>query len=116
VSAIRSPVTDDAASRPTMSITTGSQSVAVTVGVAGRRSPFYRRFPSLTPTTAWWLVAKPCGGALRNTAPGKRRRLRSKTLIACPIPPPSAAGPAAWTPRNRLVPSCAKHSPASPIG
>jgi hypothetical protein len=32
---------------------------------------------------------------LRSTALGKKRRLRSRTLIASPIPPHSAAGPAA---------------------
>jgi hypothetical protein len=51
-SAIRSPVTDNAASRRTMSITTGSQSVAVTVAVAGKPSRFCRCFPFRTPTTA----------------------------------------------------------------
>jgi len=116
VSAIRSPVTDGAASRRTMSITTGSPSVAVTVGVAGRPSRFCPRFPSLTPTTVYWLVAKHCGGALRSTAPGKRRRRRSKTLIASPIPPPSAAGLGAWTPHNPLAPFFAKRSPASLTG
>jgi len=85
VSAVRSLATDDAASRRTTSITTGFRSVAVTAVVAGRRSPFCPRFPYLTPTTACWLGLRPCGGALRSTAPAKRR-LRSKILIACPIP------------------------------
>jgi hypothetical protein len=116
VSAIRSPVTGDVASRRTMRITTGSQSVAVTVGVAGKPSPFCRRFPSLTPTTACSLDVRPYGGALKNTAPGKRRHLRSKTRIACLIPPPSAVGPTAWTLCNRLAPFCVRPLPVPLIG
>jgi len=108
VSAIRSPVTDDAASRHTTHTTTGSQSVEVSAGVAGKPSPFCRRFPCLTPTKACWLVVGPCDGALRSTAPGKRRRLHSKIRIAYLVPPPSAAGPTAWPRHNRLDPSCAR--------
>jgi hypothetical protein len=95
VSAIRSSVTDAAASRRTMRITTGLASVAVAAPVAGRPSPSCRGFRSLTRATACWLVVRHGGGALWSTALGKRRRLRSKTLTACPIPPRSVAGPTA---------------------
>jgi hypothetical protein len=40
---------------------------------------------------------------LSNTVPGRRRCHRSKTPIASPIPPPSAAGLGAWTPHNRSL-------------
>src|SRR5207237_351076 len=75
-----------------------------------------RRFPFLTPTTACWLAARHCSGALWSTTPGKKQRLGSKTRIACPIPPRSAAGLAAWTPLNLQLPFCAKRSPGSRIG
>jgi hypothetical protein len=78
-----------------INITTGLASGAATAPAAVRALLSSRRFLSLTPTIACWLVAKPCGGALRSTALGKRRRLRSRTLMASPIPPHSAAGPAA---------------------
>jgi hypothetical protein len=116
VNAIRSSVTDAAASRRTMSITTGLASVAAAAPVAGRPSPSCRGFRSLTPATACWHVVRHGGGVLWSTAPGKRRRLRSKTLTECPIPPRSAAGPTAWTPPNQRLPFCAKHSPALLIG
>ena len=114
--AIRSSATDAAASRPTMNITTGLGFVAAVAPVAGRPSPSFPCFLSLTPITACWLVARHCGGALRSIAPGKRRRLRSKILIACPILPPFAAGPTDWTAPNRLLPFSAKRSPAWLIG
>jgi hypothetical protein len=57
-----------------------------------------------------------CGDTLWNIAPGKRRPLRSKTSIPCPIRPRSAAGLAAWTLPSRRLPFCTKHSPASLIG
>jgi len=79
---------DAAASRRTMSITTGLGSVAGAATVAGRPSPSCRRFRPLTRTTACWLVPRHCGGVLSSTALGKRQRLRSETLIACPILPP----------------------------
>jgi hypothetical protein len=116
VNAIRSLATDTATSRRTMNITTGSGSVAAGAPVAGRLSPSCRRFRSLTPTIACWRTARRCDGVLRSTAPGKRRRPRSKTPIACPIPPPSAAGFAAWTPPSRLVPFYTKRSSGWPIG
>ena len=110
VNMIRSSATDAAASRRTMSITTGLASVAVAAPVAGRPSPSCRVFLSLTRITACWLAVRHCGGALWSTAPGKRRRLHSKTLIACPIPPRFAAGRAAWTAPNRPFPFSAKRS------
>ncbi len=112
VNAIPSSAMDAAASRPMMSITTGLASVAVTAPVAGRPSPSCRGFRSLTRITACWLAVRRCGGALWSTAPGKRQRLRSKTLTVCPIPPRSAAGRAAWTAPNRPFPFSAKRSPA----
>jgi len=95
VSAIQSSAMGAAASRRTINITTGLGSGAATALVATRPSLSSHRFLSLTRTIACWLVAKPCGGAWRSTALGKRRRLRSKTRIACPTPPRSAAGPRA---------------------
>jgi len=95
VSAIQSLAMGAAASRRTINITTGLGSGAATALGATRPSLSSRRFLCLTRTIACWLVAKPCGGALRSTALGKRRRLRSKTRIACPTPPRSAAGPRA---------------------
>src|SRR5262249_25898972 len=112
VNAIRSSVTDAGASRRTMRTTTGLASVAVAAPVAGRPSPSYRGFRSLTRVTACWRVVRPYGGVWWSTAPGKRRRLHSKTLIGCPIPPPSVAGPTAWTPSSQRLPFCAKRSPA----
>ena len=116
VNAIRSSVTDAAASRRTMSITTGLASVAVAAPVAGRPSPSCRGFRSLTRATAYWLVVRHGGGVWWSTAPGKRQGLRSKTLIGCPIPPRSVAGPRAWTPPSQRLPFCVKPSPASLIG
>jgi hypothetical protein len=116
VNATRSSATGAAASRPTMSIMTGLGSGAVAAPIVGRPSPSCRCFRSLTATTACWLVARPCDGALWSTAPGKRRRPRSKTPIVCPIPPHSAAGLATWTPPSQLVPFYAKRSPASLVG
>jgi hypothetical protein len=95
VRAIQSSAMGAAASRRTINITTGLGSGAATVLVATRPSLSSRPFLSLTRTIACWLVAKPCGGALRSIALGKRRRLRSKTRIACPTPPQSGAGPRA---------------------
>ena len=116
VNAIRSSATAAAASRPTMSLTTGSGSGAVAAPIAGRPSPSSRCFLSLTRTTACWLAVRPCDGASWSTGPGKRRRPRSKTPIVCPIPPPSAAGRAAWTAPNQRLRFGAKRSPASLIG
>jgi hypothetical protein len=45
---------------------------------------------------------------LWNTARGKTRCLHSKTLTACPMLLPSAAGRAAWIALNWLFRSCAK--------
>ncbi len=39
-----------------------------------------------------------------------------KTLIGCPIPPPSAAGRTAWTVPSQLLPFGAERSPAWLIG
>jgi len=116
VSAIQSSAMGAAASRRTINITTGLGSGAVTALIATRPSLSSRRFLCLTRTIAGWPVAKPCGGALRSIALGKRRRLRSKTRIACPTPPHSAAGPRAWTPLKQPVPFSAKRSPASLLG
>ena len=77
VSAIQSSAMGAAASRRTINITTGLGSGAVTALGATRPSLSSRRFLCLTRTIACWLVAKPCGGAWRSTALGKRRRLIS---------------------------------------
>ena len=125
VNAIRSSAMDVAASRRTMSITTGSKSGAVAATVAGRPSPSSRCFLSLTPITACWLDVRRCGDASWSTAPGKRRCPRSKTLIACPTPPPSAAGLGGLDPSQparsflrrtlaRLAPWLARGSQADP--
>jgi hypothetical protein len=92
VNTIRSSATDAAASRRTMSIMIGLGSVAVAAWIAARLSLSSPCFLSLTPTTACWRAVRHCGGALWSTAPGKRRHLRSKTRIACPIPPRFAVG------------------------
>ena len=113
---IPSSVTDTVASRRTMNITIGSGFVAVGVPAAGRLSPSYRRFRSLTLTTVCWPAARHCSGVLRSTAPGKRRRPHSKTPIACPIPPPSVAGLTVWTLPSQPVPFYTKRSPASLVG
>jgi len=98
VNGIRSLAMDAAASRRTMRITTGSRSAVAAALIAGKRSPSFRPSRSPTRTTASWLAVRPCGGASRSTAPGKKQHLRLKTPIACPIPPRSAAGLAAWIP------------------
>ena len=95
-----------------MNITTGLAFVVAAAPVAGKPSPSFHCFLSLTPITACRLVARHCGGALRSIAPGKRQCLRSKILIACPILPHFAAGPTDWTAPNRLFPFSAKRSPA----
>ena len=110
-SAIRSSAMDTAANRRTMNTTIGSGSGAVAVPVARKPSPFSRCFLSPTRTTVCWHAVRPCGGALWSTAPGKKQRLRSKTLTACLIPPHFAAGPTAWTAPNRHFPFSIKRSP-----
>jgi hypothetical protein len=112
VSATRSSAMDAAASRHTMSITTGLTSVAVAAPVAGRPSPSCRGFRFLTHTTVCWLAVRRCGGTLWSTALGKRQHLRSETLIACPILLHFAAGPTGWTAPNRRFPFSAKRTPA----
>jgi hypothetical protein len=92
VNAIRSSATGAAASRRTTSIMIGLRSVAVAALVAGRPSLSSPCFLSLTPTTACWRAVRHCGGALWSTASGRRRHLRSKTRIACPILPRFAVG------------------------
>jgi hypothetical protein len=95
-----------------MNIMTGLVSVAVAAPVVGGPSPFSRVFRSLTRTTVCWRAVKHCGGAWWSTAPGKRQRLRSQILIACPILLHFAAGPTAWTAPNRHFPFSTKRSPA----
>jgi hypothetical protein len=112
VKVIRSSATDVASSRRTMNTTTGSASVVVAAPVAGGPSPSSRCFLSLTRTTVCWRAVGHCGGALWNTALGKRPRLRSKTLIAYLILPHFAAGPTDWTAPNRHFPFSTKRSPA----
>src|SRR5215469_2361513 len=67
VSRIRSSATGTAASRHTTSITIGLISAAAGVPVAGRPLRSCRGFLCLIHTTAYWLVARHCGGALRST-------------------------------------------------
>ena len=112
VNAIRLSATDAASNRRTMNTTTGSGSVAVAAPVAGKPSPSFHCFLSLTPITACRLVARHCGGALRSIAPGKRQCLRSKILIACLILPHFAAGPTDWTALSQPFLFFAKRSPA----
>jgi hypothetical protein len=114
--AIRSSVTDAAASRRTMNITTGLRSGAASATVAGRPSPSCPCFLFPTRITVCWLAFRRCGDACWNTALGKRRRPRSRIPIGRPIPPPSAAGRAAWTALNRQLPFCAKRLPAWLMG
>ena len=114
--AIPSSVTVAVASRRTMNITIGLESGAAFATVAGRPSPSFRRFLSLTPTTACWLAARRSGDTLRSTTPGKMRRPRSGTPIGCPILPPFAGSRAAWTASNQRLPFGAKPAPVWPIG
>ena len=116
VSAIRSSATGAAASRHTMNITTGLGSGAASAPVAGRPSPSFRCFLSLTRTTACWLAVRRSGDTGWSSAPGKRRCPRSKIPIGYPIPPRSAAGRAAWTAPIRRLLFCAKRLPAPLIG
>jgi len=116
VNAIQSLAMVAAASRRTINITTGLASGAAAAPIAGRPSPSSRYFPSLTHTTASRLDVSPCGGALRTTAPGKKRHPRSRILIVCLIRPRCGAGRAAWTLYNRLDPFSAKRSPALRVG
>ena len=116
VSRIRSSATGTAASRHTTSITIGLISAAAGVPVVGRPLRCCRGFHCLIPTTAYWLVARHCGGALNSTTPGNRPRRRSKTQTACPILRRSAVGRAVWTAPNRRFRFCAKRSPASITG
>jgi hypothetical protein len=83
-------------------------SVAVAAQFAGRPSLSSQCFLSLTRITACWRGVRHCDGALWNTALGKTRCLHSKTLTACPMLLPSAAGRAAWIALNWLFRSCAK--------
>ena len=116
VSRIRSSATGTAASRHTTSITIGLISAAAGVPVAGRPLRSCRGFLCLIHTTAYWLVARHCGGALRSTTAGNRPRRRSKTQTACPILRRSAVGRAVWTAPNRRFRFSAKRSPASITG
>ncbi len=109
---IRSSATDAAASKRMMSITIGLTFVAAAAPVAREPLPSCRRFLSLTRTTVCWRAVRHCGGAWWSTAPGKRQRLRSQILIACPILLHFAAGPTAWTAPNRHFPFSTKRSPA----
>ena len=74
VSAIRSLATDAAASRPTMSITTGLGSDAAFARIVGRPSPCFPCSLSPTPITACWPGLRRSGDTLSSTARGKRRR------------------------------------------
>ena len=112
VNGIRSSATDAAASRHTMSITIGLRSVAVAAPVAGRLLLSFRCFLSPTRITACWRAVRRCGGDLWSTVPGKRQRLRSKTLIACPILPYFAAGQVVWSALNWGFLFCVKRLPA----
>ena len=112
VNRIRLLVTGGGASRRMTSITTGSRSGVVVARTAGRPSAFCRCFLCPTRITACWRGCRHCGGALRSTAPGSKRRLRSKTLTVCQIPLRCAAGRTIWTPPNRPFPFCGKQLPA----
>jgi hypothetical protein len=76
VNAIGSLATDAAASRPTMSVTTGLGSDAAFALVAGRPSLCFPCSLFPTPTTACWPELRRSGDTLWSTARGKRRRLR----------------------------------------
>jgi hypothetical protein len=85
---------------------------AASATVAGRPSPSFHCFLSLTRTTAYWLAVRRSVDTGWSSAPGKRRCPRSKIPIGCRILPRSAAGRAAWTALNRQLPFCAELSPA----
>jgi hypothetical protein len=74
VNGIRSLVTDGAASRHTMSITTGFGSIADAAPIAGRPLPSFRCFLFLTRISVCGRVARRCCGALRSTVRGRRHR------------------------------------------
>ena len=67
---------DAAASKRMMSITIGLAFVVVVVPVARGPSHSSRCFLLLTRTTVCCRAVRHYGGALRNTIPGRRRRLR----------------------------------------
>ena len=116
VNEIRLSVTAVAASRLTMSITTGSGFIADAVPIAGRPSPSFRCSLFLTRITACWRAARHCSCALWSTVAGTRRCRSSRTLIDYPIPPLSAAGRAVWTRPSWLFPFSVRPSPAWLIG
>ena len=116
VNEIRLSVMADAANRLTMSITTGSGSIAAAVPLAGRPSPSFRCSLFLTLITAYWPAARHCCCAMWRAVAGTRRCRGSRTLIGCRIPPLSAAGQAAWTARSRYLPFSARPFPTWLIG
>ena len=81
VNEIRLSVMAGAASRLTMSITTGSGSIAAAVPIAGRPSPSFRCSLFLTRITAYWRAARHCCCAMWRAVAGTRRCRSSRTLI-----------------------------------
>ena len=116
VNRIRSSAMGVAVNRLTTKITIGFRFAEASAICVGRPLRSCRGFLCLIHTTAYWLVARHCGGALRSTTAGNRPRRRSKTQTACPILRRSAVGRAAWTAPNRRFRFCAKRSPASVTG
>jgi hypothetical protein len=101
----------DAANRLTMSITTGSGSIAAGVPIAGRPSPSFRCSLFLTRITAYWRAARHCCCALWRAVAGTRHCRGLRTLIDYPIPRPSGAGRVVWTRPSWLFPFSVRPSP-----
>jgi hypothetical protein len=112
VNEIRLLVTAAAANRHTTSITTGFGSIAAAAPIAGRPSPSFRCSLFLTRISVCWRAARHCGGVLWSTVRGRRHCRRSRTPIACPIPPLSAVGRAVWTVLSRHFLFSTRPSPA----
>ena len=111
VNEIRLSVMAGAANRLTMSITTGSGSIAAAVPIAGRPSPSFRCSLFLTRITAYWRAARHCCCALWRAVAGTRHCRGLRTLIDYPIPRPSGAGRVVWTRPSWLFPFSVRPSP-----
>jgi len=111
VNEIRLSVMAGAANRLTMSITTGSGSIAAAVPIAGRPSPSFRCSLLLTRITAYWRAARHCCCALWRAVAGTRHCRGLRTLIDYPIPRPSGAGRVVWTRPSWLFPFSVRPSP-----
>ncbi len=112
---IRSLATGVAASRRTMSITTGSGFAGAAAEAAGRHSPSFRCSLFLTRSTACWPAVRHCDSASQSSVRGRRRCRSSRMPIGCLIPPRFAAGRAVRIVPNQRLLFVARSSPTSLI-